>query len=687
MRILYHPKKVTWLGFEAFVAPEDFDRTAQPVDIYDVFCRYYTNHKDAKYIYSFTSAINTLTLGAVSGVSYRWGETIAGVNYTYDITSGTAFTAGSTNRYVIVNNTSTSFNVLFVNGALWIYLGDFTINRIGYGKGDTKSPYLTYIHCHNIDNIKGFLAYSFWGTNLTGKLTFPNINLAFDGDRCFSQCIKLAGAVTITKNMKSIGSHCFNGTPITELEFTDGTDLEVIGHAAFIGCNLMSAPDFTKATKLYDIRYNAFNGCTGMTGTIVFPDSLTTIGYGAFHGTQFSGVLNIGKNITSIGYSAFTYNLFTSITVDALNTKFISDNTGGDTDVLYDIGTSGEVMANHSARGNSGTLIFRNDTTQILQNCSASNTLKTGTLTIPSTTTIIKDGAFSSCTGFTGNLTISNSVLSVGSNSFSYMTMTGNLILGSSLQSIGGECFRNGKWTGNLVIPNSLITIGGLAFWSVPFGGTIDIGDNLETIGMGAFGGCLFTGDLVIPASLITFDENQSYKNFNAVNFSTITSDSTIYPAYDNVLYSLKTSGKVIAMINAKSYIGILTLRSDTTEIYNGVFSGSPRTGPIVIPYTVTAIGEEAFRNCSGFNNTVTIGDTTSGSSLTTIGTRAFIESPNITGWNIYRTPAPTCNNSFSAYAKPLHVKSGATGYDVTPATAAAPWTNTAIFSSVTYDL
>jgi len=44
-------------------------------------------------------------------------------------------------------------------------------------------------------------------------------------------------------------------------------------------------------------------------------------------------------------------------------------------------------------------------------------------------------------------------------------------------------------------------------------------------------------------------------------------------------------------------------------------------------------------------------------------------------------------DNTLMATAKPLRVKSGGTGYNVTPATNAAPWTNTAIFSSVTYDL
>ena len=59
-----------------------------------------------------------------------------------------------------------------------------------------------------------------------------------------------------------------------------------------------------------------------------------------------------------------------------------------------------------------------------------------------------------------------------------------------------------------------------------------------------------------------------------------------------------------------------------------------------------------------------------------------FTGTPAITVYNINRSAAPTVSGTpFGNYAKPLHVPVSNSGYDVTP------WTNTAIFSSVTYDL
>lgn len=59
-----------------------------------------------------------------------------------------------------------------------------------------------------------------------------------------------------------------------------------------------------------------------------------------------------------------------------------------------------------------------------------------------------------------------------------------------------------------------------------------------------------------------------------------------------------------------------------------------------------------------------------------------FTGTPAITVYNINRAAAPTVSGTpFGNYAKPLHVPVSNSGYDV------APWTNTAIFSSIINDL
>ena len=83
------------------------------------------------------------------------------------------------------------------------------------------------------------------------------------------------------------------------------------------------------------------------------------------------------------------------------------------------------------------------------------------------------------------------------------------------------------------------------------------------------------------------------------------------------------------------------------------------------------------FSYCSKLNGIATIG-----SGITTIGSLSFYSMTSVTEWRILSSVAPSVGSgAWSNYAKPLHVKIGATGYNV------APWTDTTIFSSIIYDL
>ena len=88
--------------------------------------------------------------------------------------------------------------------------------------------------------------------------------------------------VTIPSSVKTIGSTAFYGcTELTEVVFSEGSELKEIPTGAFSGCPKLDGviiPD-----SVTRIGYKAFNNCTSMK-TVTFPDSLEIIDFYAFSG-------------------------------------------------------------------------------------------------------------------------------------------------------------------------------------------------------------------------------------------------------------------------------------------------------------------------------------------------------------------------------------------------------------------
>jgi hypothetical protein len=226
---LWGKKRV--LNMEAFIAPAKFDANAQPLNIITVFGEY--NNANKAYIYSFTSAIATLTLPASAGITYRWGETISGVDYVYDVVSGTAFTAGSTKRYVIVNSTATSLianvaNHSGYNGAIWIYCSSKVYGIYAY-----ENTYLNYVHCEDLNSITTIGINAFYGCKgLTGTLTIPN-SVTTIGNQAFANCKGLTGSLTIPNSVTTIGDGAFQSCNKLNGIATIGSGITTIGYSGF----------------------------------------------------------------------------------------------------------------------------------------------------------------------------------------------------------------------------------------------------------------------------------------------------------------------------------------------------------------------------------------------------------------------------------------------------------------------
>ena len=376
----YRIKPPVSLGFEAFVAPANFDRTAQEVDIYAKFGTLLANDATASWIFSCTPAIQVV-LPAVTNVQYIYGETISGTEtVSSKIASGTVFTSGSTKRWVSAYYTgASSIAVTLPAGSVWGYI----YSNLIYSINSYSNTYLKYLHLAKLSAFTTLIDSAFFNcTGLTGILNIPN-SIVTITNYAFYSCTGFTGSLNISNSVIEIGT-------------------------------------------------GAFTGCSGLTGSLNIPNSVINIGINAFNGcTGFTGSLNIiGNASTTIGLNAFLNGNYSSIT-SQLEKYPAFDN------VLYDIATSGKVKAVANAQSYVGGLTLRNDTTDII----CSFTKRTGQLTIPNSVTTIGDSAFKSCTGLSGLLTIPNSVITLALQAFQFCTGFTSLTIGSSVTSIGQQVF------------------------------------------------------------------------------------------------------------------------------------------------------------------------------------------------------------------------------------------------------
>ncbi|MCM1090598.1 MAG: leucine-rich repeat protein [Butyrivibrio sp.] len=365
------------------------------------------------------------------------------------------------------------------------------------------------------------------------------------------------------------------------------------------------------------IGRRAFEGCSGLTGSLTIPDSVTSIGYGAFEDCGFTGNLTIGNRVTSIGAGAF-YNC-DGFTGDLLIPDSVIEIKGGDDyDSLYG--------AFENCSGFTGKLALGSSLTSIEYGTFSGCNGFTGDLLIPDSVTEIGEYAFFGCSGFTGDLTIPDGVTSIGGYAFDNCSgFTGGLTISDDVTSIGRYAFYGcSGFTGNLIIPDGVTSIEqGVFSGCSGFTGSLTIPDGVTSIGYGAFYYCRgFTGDLVIPDSVIIIgsDSSDYYRVGAFEGCSGFTGTLTI--------------GKSVMKIgqctfkNCSSFTGDLMIPDSVTNIGRMAFIGcSGFTSSLMIPDSVTEIGSNAFAGCSGFTGNLTIGN-----SVTEIGGRAFADCNGFTG-------------------------------------------------------
>ena len=234
----------------------------------------------------------------------------------------------------------------------------------------------------------------------------------------------------------------------------------------------------------------AFAYCTGLTGTLVLPNTIKEIGDDAFDKCGFTGVITIPASVEDIGYTpfygcdgidgfvvdpanedydsrdncnavirtytnelkfgSFFFTGLTSITIPG-SVGFIGMNPFGGCAALAEIVVESSNPVYDSRNGCNA--IIKTDVNEMITGCQ--NTV------IPDDVTRIGDDAFYFCSALSGELVIPEQITSIGEYAFEGCTgLTGSLVIPNTVLEIGESAFANCTgFDGRLVLSESLTTI------------------------------------------------------------------------------------------------------------------------------------------------------------------------------------------------------------------------------------
>ena len=407
-----------------------------------------------------------------------------------------------------------SFLVAFLATLQLFAVNDYTVDGIGYVKlggdsvevgenknvyGDVVIPATIKLGAVTTYRVVGIGYAAFNGCSSLTAVTIPS-SVTSIGSSAFGRCSSLT-SVIIPNSVTSIGDWAFSGcSSLTSI--TIPNSVTSIGKEAFINCSSMISVTIGESVK--SIGEETFRTCSNLTSVIwnainydfhfssyaPFPTSVTSVTFGenvehipAYICDDMSGLtsIEIPNSVTSIGDGAFDgCTGLTSITIPNSVTSI------GDYAFEDCIGLSSVTIPNSvTSIGNSA-----------FEGCSSLTSV-----TIPESVRSIGNSAFYGCGSLT-SVTLPNSVTSIGNWAFRGCTSLSSFSIPSSVTSIGNFVFEDCIGLSSVTIPNSVTSIGNSAFEGCSSLTSVTIPESVRSIGNSAFYGCGSLTSVTLPNSV-----------------------------------------------------------------------------------------------------------------------------------------------------------------------------------------
>ena len=485
---------------------------------------------------------------------------------------------------------------------------DIELPAVIDGKSVTSIGYDAFAHCKNLtsiilpDSIINIKAHAFYDCEKLGSINIPD-GVTSIQYIVFSDCISLM-SITIPKNVEDIDNYAFSGCCNLKEFIVDPDNSAYTSQdgvlfdknmETLLHCPAGKSGIYTIPSGVASIGFDAFSGCSGLT-SITVPESVTSI-----EGQAFVDCSNLTSVILSNGLKSIDTSAFLNCTGLASITIPESVTDIG-THVFYycDSLESVTILSNH----------ITSITPYMFYGCSNLKNVE-----IPESVTDIGYAAFLDCTSLE-NITIPESVTAIRDCAFGGCDSLKSIFIPKNVTDISLSAWA-GLGTGKnknleeIIIDSdnpSYASEDGVLFdknmetlLQCPIGksGIYTIPMGVTSIGEGAFSYCDNLTNVIIPES-VTSIGNSAFDVCMNLTEIMVASNNPSYTSEDGILFD-KSMGTLLECPAGKS--GVYTIPIGVTNIGDNAFRYCKNLENIIIPDSVTSIGNYVLDDCDSLTD------------------------------------------------------------------------------------